>query len=484
MLKRLLLLSFIEGAAVMAAELCGARLLAPIFGSSLYVWAAVMGITLAALAAGYFYGGLLSQKPAPMKSLLLILALAALFLLLMPVISHYLVPRISYLPFLTGIVISATLLLVPPIFFLGASSPLFIKIQTSGDNSGRVSGTVYAVSTAGGIFSTFACGFWLIPVMGLTWCLLLSGILLFLAVLLTGRSFPPVQLFLFLGFLYLNLQLGAAPGVLYQSDSLMGRLQVLDLTTDTDAIRILKVNNIVQTEMDLATKASVSGYVRLLDTLVPFAAKRKNALVLGLGGGLTANLLVRKNYSCTGVELDERITQMAKTYFYLHPGVKAVDADARYFLNQCKEVYDVVLVDIFKAEEQPSHVLTLESLQQLKKNLSDSALLLINWHGYAEGEKGTGTAVLYNTLVEAGYHVTLSSTGNQEQSRNIMFVASLRELKNIPYAMAYVTGNETTINTDDLPVLEKYNARANMDWRINYLRYYQNQAGSRSIKNN
>ena len=62
MIKKLLFLSFIEGAVVMAAELCGAKLLAPVFGSSLYVWASVMGITLAALALGYFFGGLISER--------------------------------------------------------------------------------------------------------------------------------------------------------------------------------------------------------------------------------------------------------------------------------------------------------------------------------------------------------------------------------------------------------------------------------------
>src|SRR5688572_19275703 len=100
MLKKLLVLSFIEGAAVMAAELCGAKLLAPVFGSSLYVWAAVMGITLAALAGGYFFGGWLTEnKTDPSKTLFRILGAASLFLLMMPVFSYYLVPRLSYFSF-------------------------------------------------------------------------------------------------------------------------------------------------------------------------------------------------------------------------------------------------------------------------------------------------------------------------------------------------------------------------------------------------
>ena len=44
--NKLFTISFVEGASVMAAEICGAKLLAPFFGSSLYVWSSVMGIKI------------------------------------------------------------------------------------------------------------------------------------------------------------------------------------------------------------------------------------------------------------------------------------------------------------------------------------------------------------------------------------------------------------------------------------------------------
>ena len=56
------IISFCEGAAVMATELCGSKLISPYFGSSLYVWASVIAITLGSLAAGYFYGGIQSLR--------------------------------------------------------------------------------------------------------------------------------------------------------------------------------------------------------------------------------------------------------------------------------------------------------------------------------------------------------------------------------------------------------------------------------------
>jgi predicted membrane-bound spermidine synthase len=476
MLKKLLLLSFIEGAAVMAAELCGAKLLAPIFGSSLYVWSSVMGITLSALAVGYFLGGWLSQKTDNQaQALFNILSLAGLFILLMPILGHYIIPRISYLPFLLAVVISTITLLFLPVLFLGASSPLFVSLQITQNNGGKVSGTVYAVSTAGGILSTFLCGFYLIPQVGLTVCLVFFGLLLFMINIIVFKLGKFLHIFLLIVVLYLNLQFVLKKAInLYVSDSLLGHMEVQDVVTENgDSVRLLKINNIIQTEMNLETKQSVSDYISLLDSIIPKSHNLKKALVLGLGGGLVANTLVKKNYSCDGVELDARINMAAKKYFYLHHSVEQITADARYFLNHCNQVYDLVMVDIFKAEEQPAHVLTLESLEKLKENLKDSALLVINWHGYAKGSKGLGTSILYNTLAKSGFKVSLHAKSNNENYRNIIFLASLRDFKIASYLLNDKLTYSTLVNTDNLPLLEKYNAEANKTWRTNYLRYYQ-----------
>lgn len=487
MQKKLLILSFIEGAVVMVAELCGAKLLAPIFGSSLYVWASVMGITLGALAIGYFYGGWLSDKAkTPQKKLEQILVLAALFILVMPVLSYYVVPRISYLPFLVGVVISTFSLLFLPVFFLGATSPLFILLQTSEIvSAGKASGTVYAISTAGGILSTFLCGFYLIPTLGLNACLIGFGLLLFMVTIFVFKILKPVQLLCLAACIYLNFQFVKAPlNIDFKADSILGHLEVKTIPTkNSDSIRLLTINNIIQTEMNVRTKQSVSAYISLLDTLITgfnntsttlSVKAKKQALVLGLGGGLAANLLVGKNYSVDGVEFDNRIIEAAKNYFYMDKRVNSVCADARYFLNHCTKKYDVVLVDIFKAEEQPSHVLTLQSLNQLKNNLNKNAILLINWHGYVSGNKGFGTSILHNTLTKVGFNVQLNSMSKDENHRNVIFVASLQTLRPCNYQLNETLNKSNLVNTDNYPLLEKYNASANKTWRSNYLRYYQN----------
>jgi predicted membrane-bound spermidine synthase len=476
MLRKLLLLSFVEGAAVMAAELCGAKLLAPIYGSSLFVWASVMGITLAALAGGYFFGGWLSTLKTPhSKTLFQILALASLFVLLMPVLAFYLVPRISYLPFLPGVVLSTTALLFPPVFFLGASSPLFIVVQTSAaPEAGHVSGTVYAVSTVGGIISTFLCGFYMIPALGLNMTLILFGGILFVMnmVIFRAGNFP--QLFCLLIMAYLNYSINRRDATIkYSSDGILGRLDVRDIPGGKDTVRLLLINDIIQTEMDLKSRRSVSAYISLLDTLIPFTTSSGTALVLGLGGGLTANILLEKNYVVEGVEFDERIIQAAQNFFFLPKSVKSIHQDARLFLNQCDKKYDVILADLFKAEEQPSHVFTLESLLKLKKNLQKNGKLLISWHGYLAGERGKGSVILLNTLREAGYSVKLTSRSGDESFRNIVFVAAPDSLPALPYEIKEEYEMTAFVNSDNYPRLEKYNAEANKAWRTQYLRYYQ-----------
>lgn len=479
MQKKLLLLSFIEGAAVMAAELCGAKLLAPVFGSSLYVWASVMGITLAALASGYFFGGYLSSKTTTDRNRLFsILYLAACFVMAMPLIAHYLVPRISYLPFLTGVVISSVCLLFPAVFLLGASSPLFIALQTSKhEEAGKLSGTVYAVSTLGGIFATFFCGFWLIPEYGLTLCLFIFGAVLFVTSLLVSKVFNGLFVLLFICLSYLLKQVVfTEDNRLLLSDGLLGRLevkQVLNLNGDT--LRYMSLNNIIQTEMLLQSARFVSDYQILFDTLVPPAKVSQQALLLGLGGGLAANKLVEKNFRVDAVEIDARVVKAAKDFFFLDKSVNAVVEDARYYLNHCRKNYDVIVIDLYKGEELPVHVLTTESLKRLKQNLSYGAKILINWHGYNQGEEAKGTETLYNTLVNAGFNVAFCARSTNADHRNLVVVASLQPLKRLPYQLPGTLTSAARLNTDDLPVLEKDNALANKKWRANYLRYYQNK---------
>ncbi len=466
-MKKYIPLIIIEGATVMAVELCGAKLMAPIYGGSLFVWAGILAITLAALAFGYFYGGILSSKEKPVIKLYYVVSVSAVFIALMPFIAQFVLPLLSYLNFNIAVIFSAVVLIFSPIFLLGCTSPLFIRLNAATlDTVGLISGKVYAISTFGGIVSTFLCGFFLIPELGLKNTLLIFSILLFVSGFVTLKTIKPVASVLFIAALFVSFKsINETKKHLFNAYGVLGEITVSEFERDGKKIRSLQVNKIIQTEMDMASNNSNLPYISIIDSLVEVKKEKAEALVLGLGGGMVANLLCNKNYRVDGVEFDARIIEAAKKYFGLNSKVNAINDDARRYINQCKKKYELIIFDLFKAEEQPAHIITSESLKSIKLMLSPNALVIINWHGYQTLPLGKGTEILLHTLRASGFDLEIIPTGQLEDYRNLLIVA--HPLNTV------ASSSLSEINTDDCPRLESANAKANIAWRKNYLKYYQ-----------
>lgn len=170
------LVAFIEGGAVMAVEITGAKLVGPFYGSSLYVWAAVLALTLGGLATGYFAGGWVSRHFPDRRALFSILLISALLVAPMPWIASWVMTATMGMEMRLGITISALVFLFPPLACFGMVSPLIIRlISTHRELIGKASGTVYAVSTLGGILVTFLVVFYAIPEIGMRETLLVTA---------------------------------------------------------------------------------------------------------------------------------------------------------------------------------------------------------------------------------------------------------------------------------------------------------------------
>lgn len=176
-LRLLLLVSFLEGGALMATEIAGARLVAPFYGNSLYVWAAVLGLTLVGLACGYFLGGALSRRSDALRVLYGVLLLAALLVAAMPWTAAAVMEMTLGMDLRAGITLSCLVFLVPPLVCFGMVSPLIIRLASARERAaGHVAGKVYAISTLGGIFATLAVAFWTLPEIGLWQTLLATAL--------------------------------------------------------------------------------------------------------------------------------------------------------------------------------------------------------------------------------------------------------------------------------------------------------------------
>jgi predicted membrane-bound spermidine synthase len=176
--NQLFFLAFIEGGAVMCVELCSAKILSPYFGTSVYVWAAVLGITLTALMLGYYLGGYLSAKNKSVNLIFWMMLVGGCLLSLTPFISGKILPITIQFNLLVGTVVSLLSFLFFPLVLFGATSPLLINYLTKqADESGKSSGTVYSVSTFGGIITTFFVGFYTLPTFGIQKTLYFYGLL-------------------------------------------------------------------------------------------------------------------------------------------------------------------------------------------------------------------------------------------------------------------------------------------------------------------
>lgn len=478
--NKLFIISFIEGATVMATEICGAKLLAPYFGSSLYVWSSVMAITLGGLASGYFIGGKLSRSENKQSTLFYILLLAFCYLSLMPYLSKYIFTIAYYLPLIPAVILSVVFVIFPSMLLMGTTSPLLISLLTNDANdSGSNSGNIYAVSTLGGILATFLCGFYLIPNLGLSFTLLLFSFILGLAslFLIKKKNGKQTTSFLILIISVCLISLKSFPkdkNCIYKIDGILGKIEVKDEYLDsTSKTRRLLINNIIQSEMDVNSKQNRSKYISIFENnLCNF--KKGKALVLGLGGGLASNILVKNGYEVTGVEFDQRVIDIAKQYFYLDKSVTTICSDARSYLNTSKSKFDVVMIDIYKAEEQPSYLLTMESVKLLKGMLNPNAVVTINNHGYLDGNIGMGTQCILATLKKSGFNLKICTDKVDPNYRNLLIIASIEKISttlNNELKSFTIFDNEL-VNTDDKPILESLNAKANQAWRINYLKNY------------
>jgi hypothetical protein len=165
-----------SGFFVMAVELLGGRLLAPYFGSSIYVWGAIITVFMLALSLGYLLGGRASLHAPSLKRLALILASAAVTTLPILLVGDSLLEHLSAT--LTdprfGSLTAAALLFFLPTCISGMVSPYAVRLLiTYRASAGHLAGKLYFVSTFGSAAGTLLTSFYLVLYLEVNTILLL-----------------------------------------------------------------------------------------------------------------------------------------------------------------------------------------------------------------------------------------------------------------------------------------------------------------------
>lgn len=411
----LFLTVFLTGASVMVIELLGTRMIAPFYGASLYVWSSLISVTMIALAIGYFVGGRWADR-AKRTGLSLIIALAALLTLLIPWLTRPVLLVTDSLGLRAGAFVSALLLFSPSLTLLGMVGPFAIKLSTSRlDGVGNSAGSIYAMSTVGSVIGTLVLGFFLFPLLGSREILIGLGLLLFLLATVVAVyekkqlgiavAVLPSVLLAITGLCLLPKIVGAGHAytggqtfqVQSERESLYGWVRVIDqpakdlrlLTSDASTIGASNIS-------DGVSRLSYQDIVGLIPALAPTMTR---ALIIGLGAGHMAKVLHERYGIVTDtLEIDPAVADAASGYFGFKATGQAIVGDARYEIRHLQGPYDLIIHDCFTGGSEPAHLLTVETLTQLRGLLSERGILALNFVAFSNGGKNPALASVSKTI--------------------------------------------------------------------------------------
>ncbi|MEO8744577.1 MAG: fused MFS/spermidine synthase [Candidatus Dormiibacterota bacterium] len=394
----LLPLVFVSGMASLAAEFGASRLLAPYFGTSLYVWGVLIGLILIYLSAGYVIGGRIADRHPRDELLYQLTAWAGLWIGLIPLVSYpiLLASQQGFKDLSAGLVagtlLAVVLLFAVPVVLLGCVSPFAIRLLLKNvETGGNTAGRVYALSTAGSILGTFLPVFWFIPTFGTRPTL--EGFGLALVMMSVAGLWPRRRLYALFGvaviLAWALLPAGIKPPevgtLVYEKESGYNYIQVVQDGTRT--YLILNEGQAIHSVYDSSSNLTHGywDYLLVADAFRPAQATAptpRSIAFLGLAAGTAARqyrLAFGDQVDITGVEIDPEILAAGHRYFRLADAhAHEVIADARYWLDTQAGHYDVVVLDAYRQPYIPFHLTTKEFFQQVKAHLNPGGSVAVN----------------------------------------------------------------------------------------------------------
>lgn len=481
---------FFAGMSVMAVEMGASRLLAPYFSSSQIVYTIVIGTIMIAMALGNVWGGRSADKDPNPDRLYRRILIAAVWIAAIPLLGKYVILGVSGLLILTvssnflvlAAFIACMVIFVFPLFLLGTVTPSLAKYTVGSlDDSGKIVGTLGAFNTIGSIIGTFLPTFVTIPAAGtsvtfliFSGVLLLLGLVYFISKKENARGCMAAALLFVLCSIFGNSDSFAfwEKDLVYEGESIYNYLQVKE---DEDSV-ILSTNVLFGVQSILKKDDSLTGMYYdyalaaplmaggLCDSVsagggqtagddhaadggasaadgqvVPedgvqaVAADKMDILILGMGTGTYAHQCMKyfDGISVEGVEIDQRITDLARQYFELPESVNVTTYDGRAFLQAVDQKYDVIMVDAYQDITIPFQMSSVEFFTMVREHLKEDGVMVVNMN-MQSGEEGSINEYLTDTIssvFDTVYTVNVIGSTNRElfASQNAQIAEVLAE---------------------------------------------------------
>lgn len=376
----------VGGAAILSIEILGTRVLGPFYGVSLYLWSALITVTLAALSVGYAVGGQLADRRASTSRLSFFFVPSGIWLLVVPAFGDRILYALEPLGLRPAVLLGAIILFFPPLTLLGMVSPYAIKLKTRTlGELGRSAGNLFAISTLASVVGALLTGYYLIPNIGISRLVILIAVIL----IITGLIAPLARIgyrisLLAAAIIALGVNLLFGDGEL-EDDNSVNMVEVTQSTygeisvADMNGSRYMLIDGAIHTEINRDSHEPRSAYVDVIDLASNFFSKPGKMLLIGLGGGSIARRYYSRGWEVDAVEIDPKVVEVAKEYFGFADSMATVyQMDGRRFLREYEKKYDLIVLDAFGSSYIPFHLVTREAFDLISSRLNSEGILAAN----------------------------------------------------------------------------------------------------------
>ncbi|MCL2331536.1 MAG: fused MFS/spermidine synthase [Proteobacteria bacterium] len=378
---RLLFIIFLNGYVSLALELIALRQVSYFVGSSAAVTSIVIGVYLAALSAGHFFGTKKFKADAN-KILGASFIASAIFVVLacsFPLIAAYFefMARSGIHSHISQTFIYSFVFLSVAPFLFGFNTALLSQVLHEKDRCNT--GIIMGVDTIGAVLGSLATTLIFMAIFGVNYTIILTIGLAGLGAYLSFKRLWVAAVFI--------LILGAAWGI--NNDGFLYRRFNIVSSNPINTVAVIQARDGRWLMVDSAPHSYISRdgksyaeYINYInDNFINpiLSGDRRNILVLGAGGFTVGDQDDHNEY--TFVDLDKTLPGIAEKYFLkkkLGANKKFVTADATQFLTAAETEYDFIFMDIFSRWDIPESAITTEFMSRMKARLRPGGIIAMN----------------------------------------------------------------------------------------------------------
>ncbi len=385
--KKLYAIIAIEGFVSIATEILCMRQISVFMGSSVLVNSIIIGVYLLALSYGYKRGSQYTQNLTNVLVKNLIYASGFLGIGLsywFIYVFFSVVEKILSQGSLFALLAYLTVIIAPLVYFLGQTVPITMNIIHQDQRAGAVGGRVLHLSALGSFLGAIATTVIFMHYFGVTWTVIINCGLLVLAVLLfyTNTSYLKNSSIVALAVLPIVY-------VINQQEVLISHITSNEYSNylviknhklqDNRVGSILSVNHSPSSFAENNTLQGFSYIEKIKDIMFnQLQLQDKNILVLG-AGGFSISAAGDHGNRFIYVDIDPNLKEIATKNFIPKVNGEFIAADARLYLRQNRNKYDVIISDVYSNKTTiPQHLLTKEYFDLVASNLQYKGLAIFN----------------------------------------------------------------------------------------------------------